>query len=129
MIEYIPFIAVVAMILIGLYTVLFRRNLIKIVIGISIIERVNLFNHLRYRDVNAPIFTSLPSEPVILRKWPGAQALTLTSIVIVSQSLQDAFLGHAYLPKIGTLDVNSEVEGMTFLDFPVTYVPGDSDSC
>ena len=44
MIYNLPFIAVVAMIFIGLYAVLFKRNLVKMVIGISIIESgVNLF--------------------------------------------------------------------------------------
>ena len=44
MIDYIPFIAVACMIFIGLYAAMFRRNLIKIVIGITIIESgVNLF--------------------------------------------------------------------------------------
>ncbi len=83
----IAFLAVVAMIMIGLATVLFKRNLIKIVIGISIIESgVNLFLiTLGYRDNGvAPIFTSLPAgtsypEGMVL---PVPQALTLTSIVI-----------------------------------------------
>ena len=44
MIYNIPYIAVVALILIGLYAIIFKRNLIKIVIGIILIESgVNLF--------------------------------------------------------------------------------------
>jgi len=44
MIYNIPFIAVVCLILIGLYALVFKRNLIKMVIGITLIESgVNLF--------------------------------------------------------------------------------------
>ena len=39
-----PFIAVAALIIVGLYAVVFRKNLIKMIIGITIIESgVNLF--------------------------------------------------------------------------------------
>jgi multicomponent Na+:H+ antiporter subunit C len=111
MIEYVPFIAVVVMILIGLYAVVFRRNLIKIVIGISIIESgVNLFLIiLGYRDGGvAPIFTGLPPgtrypEGMVL---PVPQALTLTSIVIgvAVLALMLSLVMHIYR-KYGTLDV------------------------
>ena len=111
MIEYIPFIAVATMIFIGLYAVLFRRNLIKIVIGISIIESgVNLFLiTLGYReDGVAPIFTSLPQGTT----YPGGmvlpvpQALTLTSIVIgvAVLAMMLSLVMHIYR-KYGTLDV------------------------
>ena len=59
-----PFIAVIALIIIGLYAMVFRKNLIKMVIGITIIQSgVNLFLiTLGYREgAVAPIFTSLPS--------------------------------------------------------------------
>ena len=111
MIEYLPFLVVVAMILIGLYAVLFRRNLIKLVFGISIIESgINLFLILLgYRDEGvAPIFTSLPSgiaypEEMVL---PVPQALTLTSIVIgvAVLALMLSLVMHIYR-KYGTLDV------------------------
>jgi multicomponent Na+:H+ antiporter subunit C len=111
MIEYIPYLAVVAMMFIGLSAVLFRRNLIKIVIGISIIESgVNLFLiTLGYReDGVAPIFTSLPPgttypEEMVL---PVPQALTLTSIVIgvAVLALMLSLVMHIYR-KYGTLDV------------------------
>jgi multicomponent Na+:H+ antiporter subunit C len=111
MIDYIPFIAVVAMILIGLYTIMFRRNLIKIVIGISIIESgVNLFLiTLGYREGGvAPIYTSLPPgttspDEMVL---PIPQALTLTSIVIgvAVLALMLSLVMHIYR-KYGTLDV------------------------
>ncbi|MCX6665905.1 MAG: sodium:proton antiporter [Euryarchaeota archaeon] len=111
MIEYIPFIVVATMIFIGLYAVLFRRNLIKIVIGISIIESgVNLFLiTLGYReDGVAPIFTSLPPGTTYPAGMvlPVPQALTLTSIVIgvAVLALMLSLVMHIYR-KYGTLDV------------------------
>ena len=77
-----PFIAVAALIIVGLYAVVFRKNLIKMIIGITIIESgVNLFLiTLGYReDSIAPIYTSSPGGIMSL---PVPQALTLTSIVI-----------------------------------------------
>ena len=82
MIYNIPFIAVVVLIIIGLYAVLFRKNLIKMVIGITIIgSAVNLFLiSLGYREGGvAPIYTQAPAGVMVL---PVPQALTLTSIVI-----------------------------------------------
>ena len=44
MIYQIPFLAVVGLIAIGIYVLIFKRNLIKIAIGITILESgVNLF--------------------------------------------------------------------------------------
>jgi len=111
MIFNIPFIAVVAMVFIGLYAVLFKRNLIKIVIGISIIESgVNLFLiTLGYREGGvAPIYTSLPAgtnypEGMVL---PVPQALTLTSIVIGVAVLALMLSLVMYIHRhYGTLDV------------------------
>ena len=82
MIANIPFIAVAGLIIVGLYAVIFRKNLIKMIIGITIIESgVNLFLiTLGYREGSiAPIFTSAPSG---VMSFPVPQALTLTSIVI-----------------------------------------------
>lgn len=82
MIYNIPYLAVAALILIGLYAVLFKRNLIKIIIGITLIESgVNLFLiTLGFReDSTAPIYTNSPGGIMSL---PVPQALTLTSIVI-----------------------------------------------
>jgi multicomponent Na+:H+ antiporter subunit C len=61
MIYNIPFFTVIALIAIGMYAVIFKRNLVKIAIGISIIESgVNLFLiTLGYREGGiAPIFTN-----------------------------------------------------------------------
>jgi multicomponent Na+:H+ antiporter subunit C len=111
MLEFIPFISVVFLIFIGLYAALFRRNLIKIVIGITIIESgVNLFLiTLGYREGGiAPIYTSLPAGT----SYPGEmvlpvpQALTLTSIVIgvAVLALMMSLVMHIY-KKYKTLDV------------------------
>ncbi len=82
MIGQAPFIVVAIIIGIGLYICIFKRNLIKIVMGISLIESgVNLFLiTLGYRyGGGAPIFTDSTNSKMVL---PTPQALTLTSIVI-----------------------------------------------
>ncbi|MFW6047779.1 MAG: sodium:proton antiporter [Candidatus Natronoplasma sp.] len=77
-----PYLTVVALLAIGLYTVLFKKNLIKIIMGIMLMQNgANLFLvSLAYRDgYYAPIFTSAESTQMVL---PTPHALTLTSIVI-----------------------------------------------
>ncbi len=77
-----PYITVAILIAMGIYAMVYKRNLIKIVIGLSIVESaVNLFLvSLGYRRGGiAPIYTSAPSTYMVL---PTPQALTLTSIVI-----------------------------------------------
>ena len=78
----VPFLAVAALFGIGFYIVLTQRNLIKLVMGIVILQAgVNLFLvSLGYRTGGiAPIFTHAPEGVMVL---PVPQALTLTSIVI-----------------------------------------------
>lgn len=78
----IPFLAIAALIVISLYIIITQRNLIKLVMGIVILESgVNLFLvSLGYRSGGAtPIFTNAPEKLMVL---PVPQALTLTSIVI-----------------------------------------------
>ncbi len=106
MIYSIPYIAVVCLILIGLYALVFKRNLIKMIIGITLIESgVNLFLiTLGYRKGSiAPIYTSSPGGIMAL---PIPQALTLTSIVIgvAVLALMLSFVIHIYR-HYGTLDV------------------------
>lgn len=82
MIGNLPFIACAALIILGIYTLIFKRNLIKIVIGLNLVESgVNLFLiTLGYKsDSIAPIYTMAGKEEMVL---PTPQALTLTSIVI-----------------------------------------------
>jgi len=107
MIYNIPYFAVFGLIIIGLYAVLFRRNLIKIVIGITLIESgVNLFLiTLGYREGStAPIYTLSPGG---LMSMPVPQALTLTSIVIgvAVLALMLSFIIHIYR-HYNTLDVS-----------------------
>ncbi|MCK5768363.1 MAG: NADH-quinone oxidoreductase subunit K [Candidatus Atribacteria bacterium] len=83
MIDNLPYIAVVLFIGLGVYTLMYKKNLIKIAIGVCLIENgVNLFLiTLGYRKgAIAPIYTMAPSgQNMVL---PTPQALTLTSIVI-----------------------------------------------
>ena len=82
-----PFVAVALLISIALYIILSQKNMIKIVMGISILASgVNLFLiTLGYRTGGvAPIYTHAPSEVMVL---PIPQALTLTSIVIAVATL------------------------------------------
>jgi len=77
-----PFLAAALLLGISFYIILFRRNLIKLVMGIAMMSSgVNLFIvALGYRaGGNAPIYTDVPEGPMVL---PVPQALTLTSIVI-----------------------------------------------
>jgi multicomponent Na+:H+ antiporter subunit C len=112
MIYNIPFIAVAALVLIGLYAVVFKRNLIKIVIGIILIGNgVNLFLiTLGYRENStAPIYTS---SPVGIMSLPVPQALTLTSIVIGVAVLALMVSLVVYIFRhYGTLDARKIGEG------------------
>jgi multicomponent Na+:H+ antiporter subunit C len=105
MIYNIPYFAVVALVLIGLYAVIMKRNLIKIVIGITLIEcGVNLFLiTLAFRkDSIAPIYHGGGSR---LMSLPVPHALTLTSIVIgvAVLALMLSLIIHIY-KHYGTLD-------------------------
>jgi len=102
-----PFITVVVLTFIGIVTVLMKRNLIKILLGINILESaVNLFLvSLGYRVGGvAPIFTLAPSELMVL---PTPQALTLTSIVIgVATSALVLSFAMVLKKKYGTVDID-----------------------
>lgn len=87
MIYDIPFYTVIILVVIGVFILIFKRNLIKLAIGITIIESgVNLFLiTLGYRKEGvAPIYTDLPSGVTVPEGmvFSVPQALTLTSIVI-----------------------------------------------
>jgi multicomponent Na+:H+ antiporter subunit C len=78
-----PYFTVAALLAIGLYGILFKKNLIKILMCVSVLEgAVNLFlvaSGYRVGGI-APIFTNAPEgSPMVL---PTVQALTLTAIVI-----------------------------------------------
>ena len=77
-----PYIAVVLIAVVGIAMMLFKRNLIKVLMGLSLVESaVNLFLVATgYRQGGvAPIFTNAPGTHMVM---PTVQALTLTSIVI-----------------------------------------------
>jgi multicomponent Na+:H+ antiporter subunit C len=77
-----PFVASALLLGISLYLIIFRKNLIKLVMGIAMMSSgVNLFIvALGYRTgANAPIYTNVPEGTMVLSV---PQALTLTSIVI-----------------------------------------------
>lgn len=82
--NYIYYIGAFGLILIGLYILLVKHNLIKMIIGLSILETgVNLFIiTLGYLDNGtAPIFSTENLESSIMVD-PVPQALVLTAIVI-----------------------------------------------
>ena len=77
-----PFLAAALLVGISFYIIIFRKNLIKLIMGIAILASgVNLFLvALGYRAGGAaPIYTNVPEGPMVM---PVPQALTLTSIVI-----------------------------------------------
>jgi multicomponent Na+:H+ antiporter subunit C len=102
-----PFITVVVLTFIGIITVLLKKNIIKILLGINILESAaNLFLvSLGYRQGGvAPIFTLAPSELMVL---PTPQALTLTSIVIgVATSALVLSFAMVLHKKYGTVDID-----------------------
>ncbi|MEW6070548.1 MAG: cation:proton antiporter subunit C [Candidatus Thermoplasmatota archaeon] len=107
MIGNFPYIAVVLLITLGLYAIIFKRNLIKIVIGIGLIENgVNLFLIILgyVKGAVAPIYTYAPGERFVL---PTPQALTLTSIVIglATTALMLSFAMLIYR-RYGTVDAS-----------------------
>ncbi len=83
--DFFLYITVVLLVVIGLASTLYKRNLIKIVIAINILEAgVNLFFvTLGYRPGGlAPIFTNVPALENLKMVLPTPQALILTNIVI-----------------------------------------------
>lgn len=105
--KYMPFVVVGIMLALGLYAVLFNRNLIKIAIGLSIVESaVNLFLiTLGYvKGAVAPIYTMAPAGKKMV--LPTPQALTLTAIVIglATTAMLLSLIVMAY-KHYGTLDI------------------------
>jgi len=106
MIGSFPFVVCMILVALGIWTLLTRRNLIKIVIGLGLIESgINLFLvALGYvRGGVVPIYTYAPKDATMV--LPTPQALTLTSIVIglATTALMLAFAVVLYKHR-GTLD-------------------------
>ena len=101
-----PYFTVVVLTLLGLAAMIFKKNLIKILMGLSLMESaVNLFLVATgYRQGGvAPIFTNVPDAHMVL---PTVQALTLTSIVIgVATSAMMLSFAMVIYKKYGTTDI------------------------
>ncbi len=83
--DFFLYVTVVLLIFFGLVAILYKRNLIKLVIALNVIQAgVNLlFITLAYRpDGTAPIFTLAPAVEELKMVLPTPQALILTNIVI-----------------------------------------------
>ncbi|PKP56349.1 cation:proton antiporter [Candidatus Atribacteria bacterium HGW-Atribacteria-1] len=108
MIGNFPFIAAIIFIGLGIYTLIFKKNLIKIAIGICLIQNgANLFLiTLGYRTgAVAPIYTHAPFGPSMV--LPTPQALTLTSIVIgIATTALILSIAMMIYKHYGTLDVD-----------------------
>ena len=100
-----PFFTVVVLLLLGLAGMLFKKNLVKVLMALSLMESaVNLFLVATgYRQGGvAPIFTNVPDAHMVL---PTVQALTLTSIVIgVATSAMMLSFAMVLYKKYGTVD-------------------------
>jgi multicomponent Na+:H+ antiporter subunit C len=101
-----PYLTVVVLILLGLTIMLTKRNVIKILMGLSLVESaVNLFlvaTGYRAGGV-APIYTNVPDAHMVL---PTVQALTLTSIVIgVATTAMLLSFAMVLYRKYGTTDI------------------------
>ncbi|KPJ49581.1 cation:proton antiporter [candidate division TA06 bacterium DG_26] len=100
--------ACIVLIAIGLYCIVVKRNLVKIIIGFAILEyAVNLFLAVvGYRKLGlAPIVID-KSQPVPFSVDPLPQALVLTAIVI-GLGVMALMIAIAYrlYEKYGTFDV------------------------
>ena len=103
--------AVVVLFCLGLYAVLTRHNLIKIIIGIDIIESslILLLITVGYKEGGAAPILNQDYEVVV---DPIPQALALTAIVIgASITALMLFLAIKLYKKYGTLDVR-EIRGL-----------------
>lgn len=105
---HLPLVAAALIGVIGLAVALWRRNLIHMLMGLSLVESaVNLFLvALGYRhDAIAPIYTGAPEQAQMV--LPTVQALTLTAIVIglatTAMMLSLVIVIHRHY---GTTDVN-----------------------
>jgi multicomponent Na+:H+ antiporter subunit C len=112
----IDYLAVIIVFAIGLYAVLIKKNLIKIIIGLSLMEySVQYFLIATgYVAGGSPPITDLPSitpETVVMVD-PLPQALVLTSIVIgLSVTALALSIAIVLYRQYGTLDI-TEIRGL-----------------
>jgi len=108
--SYVHYIGCFSLMLIGLYVVLVRPNLIKVIIGINLLDTgVNLFlvavGYIRVGT--APIFSQLADQAENMVD-PVPQALVLTAIVIGVSVLALALsLAVRVYDHYGTLDLKN----------------------
>ena len=103
----IVFLLAVFLFLVGLYGVVTKRNLIKIVIGIAIMEySVNLFLILvgYVRGGTAPILSGDVTEKVFVDPLPQAMVLTAIVIGLATTALLLAIAIRIY-KRYGTFDI------------------------
>ena len=106
-----PYLVCTLLLLLGVYCIIAKKNLVKIVIGLCIIEyAINLMLILiGYRSGgNAPIVTSIESVAEQTRSFvdPIPQALIVTSIVIgLGMSAMVIALCLRLYEKYGTFDI------------------------
>jgi len=102
------FIITILLIIIGLYAIVTKHNLIKIVIGFAIIEyAVNFFFALVgfKKDALAPIITSLnPAQHNFVDPIPQALVLTAIVIALATTALMLSIVIRLY-EKHKTLDI------------------------
>ena len=107
--DFFLYVTAVLLIIIGLTAVLYKRNLIKIVIAINIIAAgINLlYMALGYLPGGiAPIFTDAPALDDLIMVLPTPQALILVNIVIgfATTALMLTFVVLTYRNN-GTIDI------------------------
>jgi len=101
------FVLAVVLFLIGLYGVLSKRNLIKIIIGLAIMEySVNLFLCLvgYIKNGEAPILVSGQVQKLFVDPLPQAMVLTAIVIGLATTALLLAIAIRIY-KKYGTFDI------------------------
>jgi multisubunit Na+/H+ antiporter MnhC subunit len=94
--------------MVGLYGILTRRNLIKIILGLSVMQySINLFLILigYVHDGQAPIVQESTQEVVYVDPLPQAMILTVIVIGLATTSLLLAIAIRLY-KKHNTFDVN-----------------------
>ena len=103
----IVYILTIFLFLVGLYGVLSKRNLIKIVIGLAIMEySVNLFLILvgYVKGATAPILSSDVANKLFVDPLPQAMVLTAIVIGLATTALLLAIAIRIY-KKYGTFDI------------------------
>ncbi|MFC1568174.1 sodium:proton antiporter [Candidatus Margulisiibacteriota bacterium] len=101
------YLSCMVLLLIGLYCVAVKKNLIKIILGVAIMEyAVNLFLVvLGYRtDGTAPIIQEGLKNPIFVDPLPQALVLTAIVISLATTALMIALAMRIY-DRYGTFDV------------------------